>query len=163
MVTFVTITHTHTPHASKAHVEHTMNPDLVMQLKEVLKDVDPKEAKLLVKEATSVKNAARKFEDDLECVMRSVTKLSLQKAIKITREVHARVFETAATDSVNKPPRKPNAFLEFVKEQLPEVKATQPYLSHHDRIRFIARMWNESKANVAPVQKIPSRKRTKAT
>jgi hypothetical protein len=139
-----------------------MNPELVMQLKEVLKDVDPKQAKLLFKEATSVKNAADKFEDDLECVMRSVGKLSLQKAVKITREVHARVFEPNETNA-SKPPRKPNAFLEFVKEQLPEVKATQPYLGHHDRIRFIARMWNETKTNATAKVPAPARKRTKPT
>ncbi len=142
-----------------------MNPELVMQLKEVLKDVDPKQAKLLVKEATSVKNAAHKFEDDLECVMRSVGKLSLQKAVKITREVHARVFESDGTNQ-SKPPRKPNAFLQFVKERLPEVKATQPYLSHHDRIRFIARMWNETKTNATAhveAKAAATRKRTKPT
>jgi len=135
-----------------------------MQLKEVLKDVDPKQAKLLIKEATSVTNAARKFEDDLECVMRSVGKLSLQKAVKITREVHARVFDSDEK-TASKPPRKPNAFLEFVKVQLPEVKATQPYLNHHDRIRFIARMWNETKTNATSnvETKVSARKRTKPT
>lgn len=130
---------------------------IVLQLKEVLKDVDPKKAKVLVREATSKHTAARKFEDDLEMVMRSVGSLSLSKAVKITKEVHSRVFpEFAKPPSA---PRKPNPFLEFVKQQLPEVKATQPYLSHQDRIRFIAKMWHETKDNATT----KTRKRSKCT
>lgn len=119
---------------------------IIHQLKDVLKDVEPRKARELMKEAMSSERDADKFANDLELVMRSIGKLSLKKVTAITKEVHAKVYGETERKTRSKS-NKPNAYIEFMKQNLPGVKASYPALSHHDRVKIIAKMWNDAKAN----------------
>lgn len=52
-----------------------------------------------------------------------------------------------ADKETNKPPRPPNAYNEFVKKVMPEVKKNNPNASNKEAFKICAEMWNKEKQN----------------